>query len=344
MIPYTAEEITVEWLTDVLYQNEVLNSGNVVSLKIRADTTTPFSNKIQFIDLTLSMDANPAGTLSLVYKAQEADREYYFYSEIIKTAADVPVLDLYLAHYNPQIGRSVLLFPDISKSHFQSPWPVPPLYDECKSAVTALARLHIAWWNHPHLAEAKKMASGEKSWTRRYQKAIAALPDFIAFLGNRISSPRRAIYESIIPVVELSFHQRQNATLIHGDAHLWNFLFPKDTKGGSVKILDWNSWDIGTGSDDLAYMMGLHWYPERRQRLERELLRTYHQTILKNGVQGYSLEDLWDDYRLSCIRNMLIPVWQWTRGIHPSVWWFHFERSFMTYNDLACCELLRRFS
>ena len=331
---------STEWLTEVLYQSDVLKSGEVVSAEKRRDNSTPFSNRIIFLDLTFSPDANPDRPRSIVYKSQDSVKEYYFYSELLKKSSDVPALDYYFCHHNPRQNRSVLLFPDISTSYTQTQWPVPPADDDCEKAIIALAQLHAAWWNRRELAEAGKILTGENSWTDRYRVAIRALSEFFDFLGDRISSQRRSIYEKTIPVVENTFNRRDKVTLIHGDAHFWNFLFSNNGTENGVKLIDWRLWDIGAPTDDLAYMMGLHWYPERRERLERNLLETYHHTIIGKGVQAYSLEDLWEDYRLSCIRNMFIPVWQWAKGIHPSVWWFHFERSFLTYNDLSCGELL----
>jgi len=46
---------------------------------------------------------------------------------------------------------------------------------------------------------------------------------------------------------------------------------PRDG-GDDLRLFDWNGWRIGIAASDLAYMMALHWYPDRRQRLERKLL------------------------------------------------------------------------
>jgi hypothetical protein len=86
-------------------------------------------------------------------------------------------------------------------------------------------------------------------------------------------------------------------------------------------------------------MMALHWYPERRERLEESLVHLYYQRLLQHGITGLDWNDCWTDYRGSCLLTPLIPVWQWAVGIHPSVWWFHLERSFLALEDLDCLEL-----
>jgi hypothetical protein len=55
--------------------------------------------------------------------------------------------------------------------------------------------------------------------------------------------------------------------------------------------------------------MTVHWYPERRKRLEQDLLNAYHHRLVECGIMSYSRDDLQQDYRLSIIRSLLIPVW-----------------------------------
>lgn len=45
-------------------------------------------------------------------------------------------------------------------------------------------------------------------------------------------------------------------------------------------IIDWDGWNVDRGTMDLAYMIGLHWYLERRAQLEQPLVRWYHQRLL----------------------------------------------------------------
>jgi hypothetical protein len=65
-------------------------------------------------------------------------------------------------------------------------------------------------------------------------------------------------------------------------------------------------------------MMAMHWYPERRARLEARLLERYHAGLCTHGVTDYSLERLWEDYRLSVVGHLAIPIWQQTLGIPPA--------------------------
>ena len=79
---------------------------------------------------------------------------------------------------------------------------------------------------------------------------------------------------------------------------------------------------------DLAYMMAMHWYPERRQALERSLLNLYHDGAGRSGVTRYTRGALDRDYRWSVLGTSRKPVWQWTINIPPVIWWNNLERVF----------------
>jgi hypothetical protein len=128
-------------------------------------------------------------------------------------------------------------------------------------------------------------------------------------------------------------------TLVHGDAQMWNFFYPRDATIEYVRIIDWQFWHIGVGTDDLAYMMALHWYPERRRRMERELLRRYHTELLRHGVANYPWEVCWFDYRVSALSNLLVPALQWSVKLPAAAWWSHLERAMLAFDDLGCDKL-----
>jgi hypothetical protein len=87
-------------------------------------------------------------------------------------------------------------------------------------------------------------------------------------------------------------------------------------------------------------MMAIHWYPDRRARLERHLLDRYHATLTSHGVDGYDRRALEDDYRLSVFWHITTPVHQAAYNIPPVIWWNNLERVFLAVDDLGCRDLL----
>jgi len=62
--------------------------------------------------------------------------------------------------------------------------------------------------------------------------------------------------------------------------------------------------------------------------------------VLTHLKSGYSLDSLWEDYRLSAIGQLSIPVWQQSYGLHPSIWWPHLHRILAAFEYIGCAALL----
>jgi hypothetical protein len=87
-------------------------------------------------------------------------------------------------------------------------------------------------------------------------------------------------------------------------------------------------------------MMATHWYPDRRQQMERALLDRYHASLLAAGVHDYDRAALTQDYRLAVLWQLTTPVWQAASDIPPVIWWNNLERVLLAVDDLDCRELL----
>ena len=74
--------------------------------------------------------------------------------------------------------------------------------------------------------------------------------------------------------------------------------------------------------------------------MEQNLLQAYYHELVNNGITNYSWSNLQQDYRISIIRSLFIPVWQWVRGILPGIWWSHLERTFLAFEQLNCYDLI----
>jgi Ser/Thr protein kinase RdoA (MazF antagonist) len=206
----------------------------------------------------------------------------------------------------------------------------------------AWARFHAHWWDDPRLGSSIGHwgdAEAIDHDLRRLADKVAQLEDR---LGDRLPRERRDLYALMLdraPRLVKRTLSRRAVSIVHGDAHVWNCFLPRDG-GADIRLFDWDSWRLGVATDDLAYMMAMHWYPDRRSRMERPLLDAYHAALLAHGVQGYDRRALDDDYRLSALWHIMTPAWQAAANIPTVIWWNNFERIHLAVEDLGARELL----
>jgi len=235
-----------------------------------------------------------------------------------------------------------LLLEDLTETHFiATEWPLPPSLEQYEAIVQAQARFHAAWWDSPQLGVS--VGTFVDNWNGVLRSLTQQFARFIDRYGELLSSGRRDLYERLFdraPHLLARQQSRRNLTLIHGDAHPWNFFLPRPGIGAGVRLIDWEDWGIDTATDDLAYMMAMLWYPDRRHRMERALLDLYHAALLAQAVSAYDRQALHDDYRLSVLWLITRPIRQAANNIAARVWWNNLERIMLAVDDLGCRDLL----
>ena len=353
-------QVSPEWLTKVLHKHGVLPHGQVTAVqKIPSRSTISLTSNLARFAVNYSDDAPPSVPAHLFLKtskpgfdaaltARVGKTEVEFYTTVVPAMREPATVRCYDAMYAPETGKSHVLLEDLSETHFQTEWPLPPTQPHCEAVMECLARVHAYWWEHPQLGTEIGQLPTEVAKKAGIADTHRRIRDFIDFLGDRLSLDRRQIYDKILTSLPevwdryrgTRLSERKAFTLVHGDAQMWNFFYPHDSATNHVHIIDWQFWHIGVGTDDLAYMMALHWYPERRRMMESELLKHYHTELLRHGVENYTWDECWFDYRVSALTNLLVPALQWSVKLPAAAWWSHLERAMLAFHDLGCNELL----
>ena len=335
------DQIEPAWLTYALKAHGVLTRGQVVAVHkqaIHANTATAALLNIDYSD-----EASPSAPQRLFVKLGQRRIEVEFYNHIAPAMPESPAARCYEAVFSAKTGRSHLLFEDLSATHTAPEDELPPSLADTERLVDALAVFHAHWWHHPRL-QGDIAAIAEDVPGHVAGVARDGFPGFVDLLGDRLSTERRRLYERIVAAWPLpSYTARlaacQAVTLVHGDTHYWNVLAPRDPAADRVRIVDWAVWHIGVGPFDLAYMLALSWFPERRARMEQGLLRRYHAHLLEQDVVGYDWDQCRLDYRTALIYHLLWPIF-WHRYLPASIWWYALEKGMLAFEDLGCEELL----
>jgi thiamine kinase-like enzyme len=349
------EQVTPDWLTEVLQERGCLDRGQVVTVKKSPRTTN--TSVTSRLEMTYSADAPSSAPPWLFLKISKSDfrsnlytshrKEVEFYNTIAPAMVDPPTARCYDAVYSPETDQAHILLEDLSETHYRVSDPLPPLMPQCEQALDCLARLHAFWWENPRLGKDYGALLDVQTFIQAFGMW---LPGFLDFAGDRLFTHEREMYEKVLAslpglwerYLQHRFAEGKGLTLVHTDLHFNNFLLPKDLAKDQVRIVDWESWSVYIGPHDLAYAIALGWYPKRKYLIEKDLVRRYHNGLLKYGVENYDWDACWLDYRLSVIVNLFTPVLRWAIFDESKTgwWWDALEKTLPAFEDLDCAELL----
>jgi len=269
---------TPERLTKILRRSGVLGDERVTDVRPESERNTLLSTWMR-LRLTYDAGANASLPASLFFKTRLGDstvtfeesgrREVEFYAQVASLMPAGHVPRCFEATMGAD-GDWHLLLEDLSASHeIVSEWPLPPTIEQCERIVEAHARFHAFWWADARLGVSVGTLLDAGAFDRFFAAFRQQFSDFANRLGDRLSVDRRRIYERLIeaaPDLLARHRSHRDLTIIHGDAHTWNAFYARDPGRDQVRLFDWDGWRIDVGTDDLAYMMAVHWYPERRRR------------------------------------------------------------------------------
>ena len=343
------DDITPERLTRIL--NCALNADLAIDkINIRLSKELPYSTVARLeLDIGPNRSHAPRALFLKIIRNNVFDpalnaehSEVEFYNRVAKNMPSPPIVHCYHAAASSETQTSHLLLQDLSDSHFQPDDDTAPSFSQSVRAVEALARCHAGWWNDSRLGRDIGKLFTQADLDRFVIGTRTNVARFLEIAGNDINLEQRVALQLMVDNAELIWGRltnRDGLTLIHGDCHWWNFLFPNDPIANEVYLIDWHLWHVDLGARDLAFLLALGGFADPRPDLETELLRSYQLEIVRNGVTDYTCEELYTDYRWSSVRNLNIPVIFWTQGKHLSTWKIALERAFGSFERLGCANL-----
>ena len=348
--PHHPKEVSPAWLTNRLKTSSLLSSGRIESIEVKLLGGVWLAQSA-ILSLQYSNKATGLKPSSLFIKIARPDIQFgdvtageVEFFQKYKPPKSLPIVDCLDISTDEISGMSCLLLKDISDTHMQYPWPLPPANDECHAIVKALAKIHAFWWDSDYLPLVNPKSVYQVRHDNLFSQLKILLPKFLEFVGDRLSLVQKQIMSDVCSTLPGLLVQRvsktQSTTLIHGDAHIWNVMLPKNPEIHKPVFIDWEEWTRGVSGFDLAYMMALQWSRDRRERLELNLLNSYHEQLLKNPKITYSFDELIHDYKLGCLRNFIIPSFHLEMGIEPYIWWPYLEKLYAAFEDLECKKIL----
>ena len=174
--------------------------------------------------------------------------------------------------------------------------------EDARIALRALAQIH-----GPVLGD---LALGASDWLNLPNPLNQALltqllPLFLERYGDRIDPAHAEVCQRFVVCADAWWaDQRPPLGLVHGDYRLDNLLFGD----GTCKVVDWQTVAWGASTIDLSYFIGGGLVVEDRRAHEQELVGLYHDTLLEQGVEGFSRERCWEDYRRMTFQALVMAI------------------------------------
>jgi len=233
--------------------------------------------------------------------------ELRFYSLIAPTV-DVRVPATYFSEMSPDSGDFTLLMEDLSPRE-QGDQLAGCSVAQAEDAVVNLAGLHGPRWCDPTLLDVEGLqVNGPDDASLMAELYGPATDIFVDGLAALLSDEAVLTLRGVVEIIEAwALARAERFGLVHGDYRLDNLMFPPDGAAGVV-ALDWQTLSLALPARDLAYFLGTGLSVEDRRAHERDLVAAYHQALTSYGVEGYSLEDCWEDYRFAMVQGPLVSV------------------------------------
>ncbi|HEX5806504.1 MAG TPA: phosphotransferase, partial [Macromonas sp.] len=271
--------------------------------------------------LTLDYSVPNAGPATLIAKFASQDptsREFgrssgYYRSEIQfyqQLAPRLPVEVPVAVHAAlSQDGADfVLLMEDLAPAK-QVDQLVGCSADDSARVMEQAAALHAASWQDGNLAAVDWLKGTVGLFNQVTDNLAGVIGNLPTLCGDLVDAADLAEAAKIVPyTAQWKQVIAEPQCLWHSDLRADNVLFDAAHGRRPVVVLDWQGLGFGRGSMDIALWLGTSMALEERRRHERDLVAHYHQMLVRGGVQGYSAEQCWQDYRLHALHGLIVGV------------------------------------
>jgi aminoglycoside/choline kinase family phosphotransferase len=182
--------------------------------------------------------------------------------------------------------------------------------EQAEVSLRSIARLHARWWQTSELGELVWLVDGStRAQVETSQPTVPEMwPGFLDRWGDRLSADAVRLGAAVMekyPVLQFSMAFNP-MTLIHADFRLDNLFFSAD--GRDVVVIDWQLLSRGPAVYDVAYLLTQSMSSEIRREHETELLRAWHDEVIRCGVATYPFDQFVRDYDVAVLVALAAPL------------------------------------
>lgn len=317
------EDVDAGWLTEALRGSGAVRDATVTDFTAAQIGTGQVGHNVRFtLTYDREEDGAPATVVAKFPSPDETsratgvaignyDKEARFYSELAPIV-EIRVPRCHRVEHDPEAHLATLLFEDMAPAEQGDQITGCPI-EHAAAAIDELCALHAPLWGDPRLDEVPWLGRPSAESGEMVGAFYNSLwPGFLERYGEQLSDDVRLLGARFGAGLPEWARRRVDGplTVVHGDFRLDNLLFAPGADGASVQVttVDWQTVALGIGTDDVAYFLGAGLLAHDRRDHEEALVRRYHDGLVARGVEGYSWERCWDDYRRFSLSGLQMAV------------------------------------
>ncbi len=315
-IPTQLEHLTAEWFTTGLDDSGCLGGAVVTGIDVSPiGVQFGFLSTVGRVALTYDRPAATAPATVVVKLEPDAgalrdfgdelhafEREIRFYREVAPHAP-IRLARLYFAANEPP--DFAIVMEDLS---FARPGDqVAGLHArQVQKAAANMGRLQGRYWGDEALAGQGWMPETNATGIDFDQK----WPSFVRHFGRCLEPAGLELGDRLVGKMswvdaEIALRPR---TIVHTDLRADNLMLGEEGTPEEILILDWQLAIRSMGAFDVARLMGGSELPDERRGHQLDVLRSWHDAILEQGVTDYSWDDACRDLRLGALSVLCYPI------------------------------------
>lgn len=304
----SAEEMTATWFESLLRNADLLADGRVQSVALE-----PFGGGVMtsMVRAVLSYDkplSNAPSSLLIKFPSDDEgnrqiaelmglyELEVMFYRDIAHLLPKLTLPRSFYAEMEQGTGRFTLVLEDCSANTKPGTMLTTLSLEECSAALRELANFQAPLWNSPLLSEIAWLSDQTRTYAT-FDAITAGLEPFLARFGKLLDPEHVQLFKDVLPHAGKWVRAWDKPNVLqHGEFRAGNILLGTSPHVPAVTMIDFQTVRIGPPGVDAAYFMGGSMPAEDRRVIEKDVIKSYHQSLVNAGINDFSLDDCWQSY------------------------------------------------